>query len=61
MKVLLLCADPGKVLSERQVINIIHWAADRTTLAKEGEWAGKLSHVQMWKLLDVLSSLKSLY
>lgn len=56
MKVLLFSADPGNVLSERQAINIIHWAADRTTLAKEAEWAGKLSHVQMWKLLDVLST-----
>jgi hypothetical protein len=56
MKVLLLAADPGQVLSERQAMTIIDWAADKTTLAKEAEWAGKLPHVQMWKLLDVISS-----
>jgi hypothetical protein len=55
-KILLPIADPREVLSERQAMNIIDWAADPTTLAKEGEWAGKLQHVQMWKLLDVISS-----
>lgn len=61
MKILLFAADPSQVLLERQAMNIIHWAADRTTLSKEAEWAGKLTHVQMWKLLDVSFSLKSLY
>ena len=55
IKILLPIADPSGVLSERQAMNIIEWAADRATLAKEGEWAGKLPHVQMWKLLDVYS------
>lgn len=53
MRILLPMADPGQVLSERQARSIIDWAADRNTLAREGEWAGKLPHVQMWKLLDV--------
>ena len=53
MRILLPMADPGQVLSERQAKSIIDWAADRSTLAREGEWAGKLPHVQMWKLLDV--------
>lgn len=53
MRILLPVADPSGILSERQAMHIIDWAADRTTLAKEGEWAGKLPHVQMWKLLDV--------
>jgi hypothetical protein len=53
VKILLPLADPREVLSERQAMNIVVWASDRTTLAKEGEWAGKLPHVQMWKLLDV--------
>jgi hypothetical protein len=53
MRILLPMADPGHVLSERQAKSIFDWAADRSTLAREGEWAGKLPHVQMWKLLDV--------
>ena len=60
MKILLLIADTGEVLSERQAMSIIDWAADRSTLAKEGEWAGKLQHVQMWKLLDVSSPASNL-
>ena len=45
--------DPDKVLSEQQAVSVVAWAADKGTLAKEHEWAGKLQHVQMWKLLDV--------
>jgi Leucine Rich repeat len=59
MRILLPIADPSGVLTERQALNIIDWAADRSTLAKEGEWAGKLPHVQMWKLLDVFLGSKT--
>jgi len=57
LKILLGIADPERCLSERQALQVLSWAADRGTLAKEGEWAGKLPHVQMWKLLDVHSPL----
>jgi hypothetical protein len=53
MQIMRYEADPEGVLSERQAIAIVDWASDRASLAKEGEWAGKLRHVQMWKLLDV--------
>jgi hypothetical protein len=55
LKILLPVADPEGVLSDVQAMNVISWASDRATLAREGEWAGKLMHVQMWKLLDVSS------
>ena len=54
MKILLPIADPEGILSEVQAMDVIKWACDRNTLAREGEWAGKLAHVQIWKLLDVL-------
>jgi len=57
LKILLEIADPEGCLSGRQALQVLSWAADRGTLAKEGEWAGKLPHVQMWKLLDVYSPL----
>jgi hypothetical protein len=53
IQILVPVADPNGVLSERQAMSVVDWAADRGSLAKEGEWAGKLQHVQMWKLLDV--------
>jgi len=53
MKILSPIADPQKVLSDGQLTSVIEWASDRATLLKEAEWAGKLPHVQMWKLLDV--------
>jgi len=52
-KILVQVADPEGALSERQALHIVEWAADRTTLHKERECAGKLLHVQMWKLLEV--------
>jgi len=57
LKILLEIADPERCLSERQALHVLSWAADRGTLAKESEWAGKLPHVQMWKLLDVYCPL----
>jgi hypothetical protein len=53
IQILIPLADPDRVLSERQAMSVVDWAADRGSLEKEGEWAGKLQHVQMWKLLDV--------
>jgi Leucine Rich repeat len=53
LRILVPIADPQRVLSDGQITSVIDWAADRGTLLKEGEWAGKLPHVQMWKLLDV--------
>jgi hypothetical protein len=53
MQILIPLADPDRVLSERQAMAVVDWAADRGSLAREGEWAGKLQHVQMWRLLDV--------
>jgi hypothetical protein len=55
MKILLPIADPEGVLSDRQAHGVIDWAADRSSLASEREWAGKLPHVQMWRLVDVSS------
>jgi hypothetical protein len=54
LRILLEIADPEGCLSERQGLHVLSWAADSATLAKESEWAGKLPHVQIWKLLDVL-------
>jgi hypothetical protein len=53
MKILLPIADPEGVLSDRQARGVVDWAADRSSLASEREWAGKLPHVQMWRLVDV--------
>jgi hypothetical protein len=52
-KILWPLVDTERVLSERQAISVVEWAADKGSLAREHEWAGKLQHVQMWKLLDV--------
>lgn len=52
-KILWPLIDTEGVLSERQAVSVVEWAADKGSLAKEHEWAGKLRHVQMWKLLDV--------
>lgn len=52
-KILSPIVDTDRVLSEQQAVSVVSWAADKGTLAKEHEWAGKLQHVQMWKLLDV--------
>jgi hypothetical protein len=52
-KILWPLIDTEGVLSERQAICVVEWAADKGSLAREHEWAGKLQHVQMWKLLDV--------
>ena len=53
MRILIPIADPEGILSETQAMNVVSWASDRNSLAKEGELAGKLTHVQMWRLLDV--------
>lgn len=53
LDILLLVADEDGVLAINQAIGIMNWASDRASLAREREWAGKLPHVQMWKLLDV--------
>ena len=53
MKILVPIADSQGILSELQAMKVVSWASDRDTLAREGEWAGKLAHVQIWRLLDV--------
>ncbi|ODQ53306.1 hypothetical protein SAICODRAFT_70905 [Saitoella complicata NRRL Y-17804] len=49
--------DAEGVMSRRQRNNVLSWAGDRGTLEVEKEWAGKLTHVQIWRFLECVECL----
>jgi hypothetical protein len=57
LRILWGIVDTEGCLSERQALHVLSYAADRGTLAIEKVRAGKLPHYQMWRLLEVPSSL----
>ena len=57
VRVLVLLADPHRVLAEKHVEGVVAYAEDRRTLGLERELVGKSRSVRIWKVLELMGCL----
>lgn len=55
--VLISAYDPEATLSTRQYRGILDWSRSPEHRELEHEWAGKLPHVQQWRMLEAINCL----